>query len=128
MTEINPFIPYAVQPGERLDPADYIPWGYHAHFCVCLDPSSDPHARKCRKCGKWERWQLMRSCYKCHQPYFFWFRHPERKSIRQSLCYHCLVETTGVEGTPPPDITPRELRSLDDIMADNDEEVEDFVL
>jgi hypothetical protein len=120
----------------QMDPEDYIPWEWQHVFCICNTEwntsrfEKDGSPSKCPTCHKAQRWLLIKSCRSCKQPYYHYFSHPNRSDYKgKPTCRDCIVKQTGIEAGSVPDwFKPRVLRSLDEILADDDFEIEEFSL
>lgn len=113
-----------------------VPWEWAEVICSCYSGygtrtyNDDGSPRPCDRCGKVRRHWFAR-CAECKQYYVTLFKHDKKnaafrynrytKTGFRGSCWTCLVGYYGKSETdvPPPDwATPREPRSLEDILSD----------
>jgi hypothetical protein len=120
-----------------------IPWEWQEVICTCdnsvvaLHRPADSTNDVCLNCNKYPRWWLAFNCKGCGENYVWWFKHHAKDRERKGwahakhLCWNCITEEdSATEDDIPPLFTktPRELRSFDEIVADDAFELEDFTL
>lgn len=122
-----------------------VPWGWAEVLCLCETPETPSRIqiaegvtnKNCLKCGKRLRWAFL-MCKGCGNRYDYLFRHHANMSgewaKHKQLCWTCITakdpaqdNVTYPDGSIlsdyPPDFlgVPREPRSMDEILADDDD-------